>query len=225
MVASANMGEGQPENRAEGKCPLRANWRCLCPRADWRTNQARSDATGAPVWIQWAADGALALLRHAYELSETSECSCTFAGYQSLFGGKKLTAYDDLGDALVAFDWVMGPRQYSYSSTVLYEELGRAAYTYCDPAEPCNCKAGALIEPPAAMAQRLLKSDERRRTMLAAAKDSQDLAAVSIPAGPSKLLKVMAIRPLHLLRFTAFQCGHVEHQLPEQKPLECIYLG
>ena len=127
MVASANMGEGQPENRAEGKCPLRANWRCLCPRADWRTNQERSDATGAPVWIQWAADGALALLRHAYELSETSECSCTFAGYQSLFGGKKLTAYDDLGDALVAFDWVIGPRQYSYSSTVLFEELGRAA--------------------------------------------------------------------------------------------------
>ena len=61
--------------------------------------------------------------------------------------------------------------------------------------------------------------------MLAAAKNSEALAAESLPAGPTTALKIMTIKPLHLLRFTAFQCGHVEHQLPEQKPLECVYLG
>ena len=209
-----NVDEDKQENGAEGNCLLRSNWRCLCPRADWKTNQERADATGSPVWIQWAADGALALLRHAYELSGTSECSCTFAGYQCLFGGKKLTADDDLGDALVLFDWAIGPRQYAYSSKVLYEELAHAAHSYCDPAVPCNCQAGVLIEPPAAMAQRLLECDERRRSMLAAAKNSGVSAAEALPAGPSKPLKVMAIAPLHLLRFTTFQDGHVELQLP-----------
>ena len=181
MVADVAVGEGERESRTEGVSPLRSKLPCRCPRAGWRFYEERSDVTGAPVWIEWAADGALALLRHAYDLSETSECSCTFAGYQSLFGGKKLAADDDLGDALVVFDWAIGPRQYSYSSKVLYEELARAAHSYCDPAVPCNCQAGALIEPPGAMAQRLLACDERRRSMLAAAKNSGDSASARSP--------------------------------------------
>ena len=120
VAADVDVGESQQETRAQGSCLHQSSWRCLCPRADWLTNEQRSDATGSPVWIQWAADGAVALLRHAYELSDASDCSCTFAGYQSLFGGKKLTAYDDLGDALIVFDWVVGPRQRTYSSKVLY---------------------------------------------------------------------------------------------------------
>ena len=78
MVADATVGEGQRENRAEGALPRRSKLPCRCPRADWRFYEERSDATGAPVWIEWAADGALAYLRYVYELSETSECSCTF---------------------------------------------------------------------------------------------------------------------------------------------------
>ena len=165
------------------------------------------------------------MLLHAYDLSETSACSCIFAGYRSLFGGKKLTADDDLGDALVVFNWTVGPRRNCYTSKVLYEELARAADNYCDPAIPCNCTAGALIEPPAAMAQCLLQSDEQRRSMIAAAKNSEDSAAAAFPMCPPKPLKVMAVMPLHLLRLTAFQDGHVEIQLPGQKPLECAYLG
>ena len=63
----------------------------------------RARANDSTDWIQCAADGALALLRHACELTETSKCSCTFAGFQSIFGGKKLTADDDLGDASDGF--------------------------------------------------------------------------------------------------------------------------
>ena len=108
-TAGDHVGEEEQETDVRGSCPHHSNWRCLCPRAHWHTNEQRSDATGSPVWIQCAADGAVALLRHAYELSDASECSCTFAGFQSLFGGKKLTAYDDLGDALIVFDWGCRP--------------------------------------------------------------------------------------------------------------------
>ena len=120
VAVDVHVDEDEQDNCA-GR-PFRSSWRCLCPRADWRTNQQRSDATGAPVWIQWAADGAISLLLHAYDLSETSACSCIFAGYQSLFGGKKLTADDDLGDALVVFEWTVvrggavTPRRFSMRS-------------------------------------------------------------------------------------------------------------
>ena len=63
VAVDVNAGEDEQDNRAQERRPLRSNWRCLCPRADWRTNQERSDATGSPVWIQCATDGALALLR------------------------------------------------------------------------------------------------------------------------------------------------------------------
>ena len=224
VAVGVNVCEDEQDNHTQGHCPFRSNWRCLCPRDHWQTVLERARSNDSTDWIQCAADGALALLRHAYELSEASECSCTFAGFQS-FGGKKLTADDDLGDAFVVFDWAVGPRQRSFSSKVLYEELARVVENYCDPTVPCNCKAGALVEPPAAMAQRLLEKDQPRRCMLAAAKNSEDLAAALIPRAPSKPLRVMAITPLYLLRFTAFEEGHVELQLPEQKPLKCVYLG
>ena len=82
-----------------------------------------------------------------------------------------------------------------------------------------------MVEPPATMAYYLLQSDDGRLRMLAAAKKSGEAAATLIPCAPSKPLKVMAITPLHMLRFTAFRDGHIELQLPEQKQLSCVYLG
>ena len=104
-------------------------------------------------------------------------------------------------------------------------QLARVVENYCDPVVPCNCKAGALVEPPAAMAQHLLKIDHPRRLMLTTAKNSEDLAAALIPGAPSTLLEVMAITPLCLLRFTEYEDGHVELRLPEQKQLKCVDLG
>ena len=110
VAVGVNVGKDEQDDHAQGHCPFRSNWRCLCPRDHWQTVLERARSNDSTDWIQCAADGALALLRHAYALSEATECSCTFAGFQSLFGGKKLTADDDLGDALVVFDWTVGPR-------------------------------------------------------------------------------------------------------------------
>ena len=118
VAVGVNVGDDEQDNYTQGHCPFRSNWRCLCPRDHWQTVLERARSNDSTDWIQCAADGALALLRHAYELSEASECSCTFAGFQS-FGGKKLTADDDLGDAFVVFDWAVGPRQQPFSSKVL----------------------------------------------------------------------------------------------------------
>jgi len=142
-----------------------------------------------------------------------------------LFGGKKLTEDDCLGDALIVFSWTVGARHHTYSSKVPYEELARVAEQYCDPAVPCNCKAGALIEVPAEMAQRLLQIDAPRRSAIAAAKAAEDLAATVFQCGPSKPLKVMAVTPLHLLRFSSVRDGYAEVQLPAQQRLRCVYLG
>ena len=223
MCVSVPAFENEQESGGQEKEPFR--WRCLCPRADWRTNAERAQANDIPVWLQWAVDGALTLLRHAYELSEGSDVTCSFVEYQRLFGGRKLTADDDLGDALIVFNWALGARQHTYRSKVLYEELARAADQYCHPTKPCNCNAGSLIEVPADMAQRLLELDVPRQSMMTTAKHSEDVAATMFPCGPGKSLKTMSVTPLHLLRFTRFRAGYSEEELPPEQPLRCVYLG
>ena len=198
---------------------------CLCPRGHWRTNRERAWTNDAPIWIQCAADAAVALLRRAYELSSDFQCGCKFAGYQSLFGGKKLTEEDCLSDGLVVFHWEPGAFQHTYTSKVLYEELARAFEVHCAPGVPCDCKVGALIEVPPEMAERLLQCDVPRRTAMTVAKLSEDLAASAFPFTPSRPLKVLAATPLHLLRDSSMYIGHLDVQLPAQKPLSCVYIG
>ena len=134
-VVVSTPNEDEQENE-----PFHRAWQCKCPRADWRTNLERARANDAPVWVQCAADGALALLKFSYTLNENSACSCAFAGFQSL-GGKRLTEDDCLGDAFVVFSWEVGTRKYTYTSKVPYAELASVADEYCDPSMPCNCKA------------------------------------------------------------------------------------
>ena len=109
VVVSAPVSEAEQEGR-----PFHTNLGCKCPRADWRTNLERARANDAPVWVQCAADGALALLKYSYTLNENSVCNCAFAGFESL-GGKKLTEDDYLGDAFVVFSWEVGTRKYTYT--------------------------------------------------------------------------------------------------------------
>ena len=78
---------------------------------------------------------------------------------------------------------------------------------------------------PAEMEQRLLQIDAPRRSAIAAAKAAEDLAATMLQCGPSKPLKVMAVTPLHLLRFSSVRDGYAEVQLPTQQRLRCVYLG
>ena len=220
VAVNVPVSEDEQESR-----PFHTNWRCKFPRADWRTNMERAQSNDAPVWIQCAADGALASLRDAYELNESSACSCTFAGFQSLFGGKKLTEDDCFGDALVVFNWEVGARKHVYSSKVLYAELARVADEYCGPSVPCNCKAGALVEIPTEMAQYLLRKDVHRRSMISAAKNSEAFAATVFSSGPPKTLQYMAVVPLQLLKFTSVRDGYAETQLPARQVLKCVYLG
>ena len=160
----------------------------------------------------------MTLLRHSYELSTGFECSCRFAGFESLFGGKPLTEEDHLLDELIVLRWESNAFRRVYTSKVLYEELARAYEDHCVSGKPCCCKAGALIEVPADMAQCLLQLDLGRRTAMSAAKTSQDLAATAFPQTSARTLRVLAATPLHLLRHSRLHGGYVEAQLPAQHP-------
>ena len=226
MEVSAETGDMPDGSGAQEKPGLRgASWQCLCPRGTRQENQEWTKDSGAPIWIQCSADAAMTLLRHSYELSTGFECSCKFAGFESLFGGKPLTEEDHLLDELIVFRWESNAFRRVYTSKVVYEELARAYEDHCVSGKPCCCKAAALIEVPADMAQCLLQLDVGRRAAMSAAKTSQDLAATAFPQTSARTLRVLAAMPLHLLRHSRLHGGYVEAQLPAQHPLQCVYLG
>ena len=135
---SAETGDMPENSNVQEKTGSRfAPWQCLCPRGDWQANRERARATDSPIWIQCSADAAMTLLRYSYELSAGFECSCKFVGFQSLFGGKRLTEEDCLSDALIVFHWESQAFQNTYTSKVLYEELARAYDNHCAPGTPC----------------------------------------------------------------------------------------
>ena len=198
---------------------------CLCPMGNWKENRERAKANDSPVWIQCSADAAMAILRISYELSTGFECSCRFAGFESLFGGRQLTDEDCLDDALIVFHWESSAFQRAYTTKVLYNTLASSYSEYCTSGLPCCCSAGRSIEVPAEMAQRLLGLDVGRRLAISAAKTSQELAAATFLKSPSRPMRVLAATPLHLLRHSSLRGGYAETQLPAQHPIECVYLG
>ena len=202
-----------------------AAWQCLCPRGNWQENRERAKANDSPIWIQCSADAAMTILRKTYELSTDFECSCRFAGFERLFGGRQLTDEDCLDDALIVFHWESRAFQRAYTTKVLYETLASSYDEHCTSGVPCCCSAGRLIEVPAEMAQRLLELDVGRRHAISAAKASQELAAATFLKSQSKPMRILAATPLHLLRHSPLHGGYAETQLPAQHPIECVYLG
>ena len=198
---------------------------CLCPMGNWQENRERAKANDSPVWIQCSADAAMTILRISYELSTGFECSCRFAGFESLFGGRQLTDEDCLDDELIVFHWESRAFQRTYTTKVLYKTLASSYREYCTSELPCCCSAGRSIEVPAEMAQRLLGFDVGRRLAISAAKASQELAAATFLKSPSRPMRFLAATPLHLLRHSSLRRGYAETQLPAQHPIECVYLG
>ena len=37
VAVGVNVGEDEQDSHAQGRCPFRSNWRCLCPRDHWQT--------------------------------------------------------------------------------------------------------------------------------------------------------------------------------------------
>ena len=158
LAPESDAGSGGQEGKA-----LRAAWQCRCPRGDWRTNRERALANNCPAWMQHVADAASVLLRHSYELSSGIECR--FAGYQSQTGNLEPTEDTELTECVVKFDWLVEAFGCSYQAGVQFKDLSDACDVHCEPGRPCDCKAAALIEVPPAMARRLLRCDDPRRTI------------------------------------------------------------
>ena len=134
-----------------------------------------------------------------------------------------MTEDDVISRSVIALDWQIGAFQCSFQVKVPYDKLAAAFDVHCQLGRPCNCNAGALIEVPPAMARRLRKSDLPRRAAMAAAKLSEERAAVMLPVKCSRSLKIIAAVPQSIVR--RMSARDFELEVPAQSCPTCTYLG